>query len=243
MEKDNSTLYILRHSTSHIMAQAVQKLFPNAKLAIGPAIENGFYYDIDMKKSLVPEDFEKIEREMAEIIKKDEPFNRKEVSKQEALKMFASNPYKCEIINELKDDEVISVYYTGNDFVDLCRGPHVESTKYLQSFAYKINRVSGAYWRGNSKNKMLQRIYGVCFKSEEELNEHLNMLEEARMRDHRKIGKNLSIFMSHDLVGKGMPLWLPNGAIIRKQLENYIYEKDKIFRNGCIMFISRSCWM
>ena len=163
---------------------------------------------------------------MGEIIANNEDFVRKEISKAEALKLFASNKYKVEIINDLPEDAVISIYYTGDDFVDLCRGPHVENTKFLRGFAYKFNRVSGAYWRGSEKNKMLQRIYFYGFADKKDLKEHLALIEEAKQRDHRKLGKELGIFMISDVVGKGLPMWLPNGFTLRRTLLNYITDKE-----------------
>lgn len=215
-----------RHSMSHILAKALTKLWPDVKLTIGPSISDGFYYDVDMEHNITPDDFEKIENTMREIINNNEDFVRKEISKQEALDMFKNNPYKTELINELKDDEVISIYYTGNDFVDLCRGPHVENTKFLRGFAFKINKVNGAYWRGSEKNKMLQRVYCFGFLSKDAMKEHIRLLEEAMRRDHRRLGKELGIFMFADLVGKGLPLWLPNGFIVRRALADYIMDKE-----------------
>ena len=218
--------HIFRHSMAHVLAKALMELYPTTKLTIGPAIDNGFYYDIDLDYSISPDDFEKIESKMTEIIKRDEPFRREEISKSQALEMFKSNPYKLEIINELPEDEVISVYYLGEDFVDLCRGPHVENTKFLRGFAFKINRVSGAYWRGNEKNKMLQRVYVYGFLDKNALKEHLALVKEALERDHRKLGKELGIFMFSDVVGKGLPMWLPNGFILRRALSDYITDKE-----------------
>ncbi len=193
---------------------------------VGPVIEEGFYYDIDLGDNVITEeDLEKIEKEMKKISKDGKRIVRHEISKEEALEQFKDDPYKVDLISRMDEADTVISCYTQGDFTDLCRGPHVETVKELKYF--KLLKSSGAYWKGDAKNKMLQRIYGICFFNEEDLNEHLNMLEEAKQRDHRKIGKELDIFMSHDLVGKGMPLWLPNGAIIRKQLENYIYEKEQ----------------
>ena len=223
--KENEELNVLNHSCAHLMAQAVKHLYPEAKFWVGPVIEEGFYYDIDLGDvKITDEILEKIEKEMKKISKDGKRIVRHEISKKEALEMFNNDPYKIDLINNMDDDSVISCYTQG-DFTDLCRGPHVETVKEIKYF--KLIKFSGAYWKGDAKNKMLQRIYGVCYKNEEDLLNHLKELEEAKMRDHRKIGKDLSIFMQHDLVGKGMPLWLPNGAIIRKQLENYIYEKEQ----------------
>lgn len=223
--KEDERLSKLNHSCAHLLAQAVKHLYPHAKFWVGPVIEEGFYYDMDLGDSVVrEEDLEKIEREMKKISKDGKRIVREELSLEDALERFKEDPYKIDLLQNMEEGTVISCYTQG-DFTDLCRGPHVESVKELKHF--KLLKVSGAYFKGDSKNHMLQRIYGVCFETEEELNAHLQELEEAKERDHRKIGKDLSLFMSHDLVGKGMPLWLPNGALIRKQLENYIYEKER----------------
>ena len=214
-----------RHSMSHVLAKAIKSLYPNVKLAIGPAIENGFYYDFD-NLALSQDDFAKIEDKMREIINSNADFIRKEVSKSEALEMFVDEPYKTELINELPSDETITVYYTGEDFYDLCRGPHVENTKFLRGFSYKINRVNGAYWRGSEKNKMLTRIYVYGFLNKDDLKECLRLEEEAKERDHRKIGKDLGVYMTSELVGKGLPMWLPKGFILRRTLSDYIMDKE-----------------
>ncbi len=224
--KENEKLSVMNHSCAHLLAQAVQHLYPNAKFWVGPVIEEGFYYDIDLGDTVIKEeDLEKIEKEMKKIAKDGKRIVRHELTKEEALERFKNDPYKIDLINRMDENSTIISCYTQGDFTDLCRGPHVETVKELKYF--KLLKVSGAYWKGNAKNKMLQRIYGVCFDNEEDLNNYLTELAEAKERDHRKIGKDLSIFMTSDLVGKGMPLWLPNGAIIRKQLENYIYEKER----------------
>ena len=224
--KENEKLSIMNHSCAHLLAQAVKHLYPNALFWVGPVIEEGFYYDIDLgDKTLTVEDLAIIEKEMKKIVKDGKRIVRSELTKEEALKKFKDDPYKIDLISRMDEDDTIISCYTQGDFTDLCRGPHVESVKELKYF--KLIKFSGAYWKGDANNKMLQRIYGVCFDKEEDLNIYLKELEEAKERDHRKIGKDLDIFMSHDLVGKGMPLWLPNGAIIRKQLENYIYEKEQ----------------
>ncbi len=223
--KEDEKLSVLNHSCAHLLAQAVKHLFPKAKFWVGPVIEEGFYYDIDLGDyTICEEDLAKIEREMKKISKDGKRIVRRELSREEALEMFRDDEYKIDLINNMGDDAVISCYTQG-DFTDLCRGPHVDSVKELKYF--KLLKYSGAYWKGDSKNKVLQRIYGICFENEEDLEEHLKMLEEAKMRDHRKIGKEQELFMTHELVGAGMPLWLPNGAVIRKQLENYIYEKER----------------
>ena len=224
--KENEKLSILNHSCAHLLAQAVKHIYPEAKFWVGPVVEEGFYYDIDLGGvTLTQEDLPAIEREMKKISKDGKRIVREELTKSDALEKFKDDKYKIDLISRMDETDTVISCYTQGDFTDLCRGPHVETVKLLKNF--KLLKVSGAYWKGDAKNEMLQRIYGVCFETPEELEEHLKELEEAAMRDHRKIGKNLDIFMSHDLVGKGMPLWLPNGAIIRKNLENYIYEKEQ----------------
>ena len=211
------------HTTSHIMAQAVKRLFPNAKLAIGPAIDNGFYYDFDVENPFTDEDKTKIQEEMKKIIKEDLKIERFSLPKKEALELMKDEPYKQELINDLEEGEEISFYKQG-DFVDLCAGPHLLSTGKIKSI--KILSSSGAYWRGSEKNKMLQRIYAISFPKTSELQAYLDYLEEVKQRDHRKIGKDLGIFMTHKLVGSGLPMYLPNGATIRRILERYIQDKE-----------------
>ena len=211
------------HTTSHIMAQAVKRLFPDAKFAIGPSIENGFYYDFDVEKPFTDEDKAKIEEEMKKIIKENIEIERFSLPKVEALKLMEGQPYKQELIEDLPDGEEISFYKQG-DFTDLCAGPHLTSTGKVK--AVKILSSSGAYWRGSEKNKMLQRIYAISFPKASQLEEHLQLLEEAKQRDHRKIGKEQELFMTHELVGSGLPLYLPNGATIRRILERYIQDKE-----------------
>ncbi len=224
--KEDEKLSVLNHSCAHLLAQAVKHLYPQAKFWVGPVIEDGFYYDIDLGDvTLTEEDLPKIEKEMKKISKDGKRIVRHELTKEEALEMFKDDPYKIDLISRMDENETTISCYTQGDFTDLCRGPHVETVKELKHF--KLLKVSGAYWKGDANNKMLQRIYGVAFYDEESLNAHIKELEEAKERDHRKIGKDLDIFMNHDLVGKGMPLWLPNGAIVRKQLENYIYKKEQ----------------
>ncbi len=224
--KEDEYLNKLNHSCAHLLAQAVKHLYPNAMFWVGPVIEDGFYYDIDLgDKVIKEEDLPIIEKEMKKIAKDGKRIVRREISKEEALEMFKNDPYKIDLINRMDEKDTVITCYTQGDFTDLCRGPHVDTVKELKYF--KLIKFSGAYWKGDAKNKMLQRIYGVCFTNEEDLNEHLRLLQEAKERDHRKIGKDLDIFMSHELVGSGMPLWLPNGALVRKQLENYIYEKEQ----------------
>ena len=224
--KEDKELNVMNHSCAHLMAQAIKHLYPNALFWVGPVIEEGFYYDVALGDVVIKEeDLVRIEKEMKKISKDGKRIYREEISKEEALERFKNDPYKIDLISRMDEESTVISCYTQGDFTDLCRGPHVDSVKELKYF--KLIKFSGAYWKGDSKNKMLQRIYGVCFKNEEDLNAYLKELEEAKMRDHRKIGKELGIFMSHDLVGKGMPLWLPNGALVRKQLENYIYEKEQ----------------
>ena len=224
--KENESLSVLNHSCAHLMAQAVKHLYPEAKFWVGPVIDSGFYYDIDLGDMVLKEeDLPKIEKEMKRISKDGKRIIRREISKSDALEMFRDDPYKIDLISRMDENETVISCYTQGDFTDLCRGPHIDSVKGIKFF--KLLKVSGAYWKGDAKNKMLQRIYGVCFENEEDLNVYLRQLEEAKERDHRKIGKDLSIFATNDLVGKGMPLWLPNGAIVRRELENYIYNKER----------------
>ena len=211
------------HTTSHIMAQAVQRLFPGVKFAIGPAIDNGFYYDFDVETPFTDEDKANIEVEMKKIIKENLSIERFSLPKAEALKLMEGQIYKQELINELPEGEEISFYKQG-DFTDLCAGPHLESTGKVK--AVKILSSSGAYWRGDEHNKMLQRIYAISYPKASELEEYLQLLEEAKQRDHRKIGKDLALFMTHPLVGSGLPMYLPNGATIRRLLERYIQDKE-----------------
>ena len=224
--KEDERLNKLNHSCAHLLAQAVKHLYPEAKFWVGPVIEDGFYYDIDLgDKVITEEDLTKIEREMKKCAKDTKRIVREEISKQEALEKFKDDPYKVDLISRMDENEVVISMYTQGDFTDLCRGPHVETTKEMKYF--KLIKFSGAYWKGDAKNKMLQRIYGVCYDTEEDLEAHLKELEEAKMRDHRKIGKEQELFMTHELVGSGMPLWLPNGSIVRKLLEDYIYDKER----------------
>lgn len=218
-EKDEQ-LEIARHSLAHVLAKAIMELYPTTKLTIGPAIDDGFYYDIDLDKSITQDQYDAIEKKMKDILNKGEDFVRKEVSRDEALKLFAGNEYKTEIINELPADAVVTIYYTGNDFFDLCRGPHVENCRKLQNMGFKIKCVNGAYWRGDEKNKMLQRVYVNAFKTKKDLADYLNMQEEAKKRDHRKLGKELKLFMISP-EGPGFPFYLPNGMTIRNLLIDY----------------------
>ena len=220
--KEDKNLNVLNHSCAHLLAQAVKHLYPNALFWVGPVIEEGFYYDIDLGNEVIKDsDLEKIEKEMKKISKDGKRIYREELTREQALEKFKNDPYKIDLINNMSDDTVISCYTQG-DFTDLCRGPHVESVKLLKYF--KLLKVSGAYFKGDSKNKMLQRIYGVCFETEEELQEHLNYLEEAKKRDHKKLGKELGLFMFSEY-GPGFPFWLPKGMILRKELEDFWYKE------------------
>ncbi|MFB5673289.1 threonine--tRNA ligase [Paenibacillus terreus] len=221
-------LEVIRHSTAHLLAQAVKRLFGSKEvhLGVGPVIEDGFYYDMDLEHALNPEDLLKIEKEMERIAGENLPITRKEVSREEALSIFTEvgDPYKLELIRDLPEDSIISIYEQG-EFFDLCRGPHVPSTGKLKVF--KLMNVAGAYWRGDSKNKMLQRVYGTAFVKKAQLDEHLHLLEEAKKRDHRKLGKELGMFTFSQLVGQGLPIWLPNGAKLRRTLERYIVDLEE----------------
>ncbi len=228
MEKDKQQeIEKARHSLAHILAKAIVSLYPKTKLTIGPAIDDGFYYDIDLDENLTPDHFPAIEKKMKEIINKGEPFVRKVVSKEEALKLFKDNEYKTEIINELPEGEEVSIYYTGDDFFDLCRGPHVESAKNLQNYAYKIHAVNGAYWRGNEKNKMLQRVYAYAYPDKKQLNEHIQMIEEAKKRDHNKLGRELGFFTTVDYIGQGLPILLPKGARVIQILQRFVEDEEQ----------------
>jgi threonyl-tRNA synthetase len=215
-------LEAMRHSASHVMAEAVQSLFPDAKFGIGPTIENGFYYDFDLPRSLTPEDLPVIEEKMREIIAANVPFSREEVAKDRARQIFAAQPYKLELIDDIPDEKV-TVYRQGS-FVDLCRGPHVNSTGEIKTF--KLTSIAGAYWRGDEHNAMLQRVYGIAFGSQKELDEYLALQEEIKRRDHRKIGKDLDLFVFTDLVGKGLPIFTEKGSIIRRELERFVVDEE-----------------
>ena len=223
MEVEESTYW---HTSAHILAQAVKRLYPDYKLTIGPSIEKGFYYDFDVEKPFTEEDLSVLEEEMKKIIKEDLIIERFELPREEALKLMEEKeePYKIELINDLPEDEIISFYKQG-EFVDLCRGPHLPSTGKVK--AIKLTSMSSAYWRGDAKNQSLQRIYGISFPKQSELEEYLQKLEEAKQRDHRKLGKELGIFMTHDLVGKGLPMYLPNGYTVWEELEKYIRGKER----------------
>lgn len=215
---EESYLGTLRHSAAHVMAHAVKNLFPEAKFGIGPAIEDGFYYDFDVARPFTPEDLDSISAEMEKIIAADQPFARRELSRDEALEAFKDNPYKQELIRELPEGEVISLYEE-DGFTDLCRGPHIGSTGEIRAF--KLTSIAGAYWRGDERNPMLQRIYGTAFATQEELDQYLHMLEEAEKRDHRKLGRELELFSFDEEVGPGLVLWHPKGALVRKLIEDY----------------------
>lgn len=219
-DKDLNTL---NHSCAHVLAQAVKHLYPQAKFWVGPVVEEGFYYDIDLgDQTISDDDLPKIEKEMKKICKDGKRIVRHEVSKEEALEEFKDDEYKLDLINGLEDGTITT--YSQGDFTDLCRGPHVETVKLCKNF--KLIKHSGAYWKGNKNNKVLQRIYGVCFPTKEELEAHIQLLEEAKERDHRKLGKELGIFMFADIVGKGLPMWLPNGFTVRRLLSDYIMNKE-----------------
>ena len=221
--KEDENLSVLNHSCAHLLAQAVKHLYPNAKFWVGPVIEDGFYYDIDLGNDVLNnDDLVKIEKEMKKISKDGKRIVRHEISKEEALDMFKDDPYKLDLISRMDENENVISCYTQGDFTDLCRGPHVESVKEIKYF--KLLKVSGAYWKGDSNNKMLQRIYGVCFKNEEDLNNYLNYLEEAKKRDHKKLGRELDLFMMSEY-GPGFPFFLNNGMILRNELENFWYKE------------------
>lgn len=217
-------LRTLRHSASHILAQAVKRLFPNTKLAIGPAIDNGFYYDFDSDTAFTNEDLEKLEAEMKKIVKENLKIERFELPRAEALELMKDEPYKIELINDLPEGEVISFYKQG-DFTDLCAGPHVNYTSKVKAF--KLLSATGAYWRGNEKNKMLQRIYGTAFKSKDELADYLESLEEAKRRDHNKLGRELELFTTSELIGQGLPIMLPKGAKILQILQRFVEDTEE----------------
>lgn len=220
--KEDERLSVLNHSCAHLLAQAVKHLYPQAKFWVGPVIEDGFYYDMDLQDQVIKEeDLPAIEKEMKKIAKDGKRIVKEELTRQQALDLFADDPYKIDLIEHFNENETITAYRQG-DFVDLCRGPHVESVKLLKHF--KLLKVSGAYYKGDSNNKMLQRIYGICFENEQDLQDYLNFLEEAKKRDHRKLGKELELFMLSEY-GPGFPFWLPDGMILRRQLENFWIEE------------------
>lgn len=216
-------LEVLRHSTAHLMAHAIKRLYGNVKFGVGPVIEGGFYYDFDIDQNISSDDFEQIEKTMKQIVNENMKIERKVVSRDEVKELFSNDEYKLELIDAIPEDENVTLYSQG-DFTDLCRGVHVPSTAKIKEF--KLLSTAGAYWRGDSNNKMLQRIYGTAFFDKKELKAHLQMLEERKERDHRKIGKELELFTNSQLVGAGLPLWLPNGATIRREIERYIVDKE-----------------
>ena len=238
---ENEELRVLRHTASHVLAQAVKRLFPNANLAIGPAIDTGFYYDFDVETPFTPDDLVKLEKEMKRIVKKNDKLERFELPREQALELMKDEPYKVELINDLPDDAVISFYKQG-DFTDLCAGPHLSSTGGVKAF--KLMSIAGAYWRGSEKNKMLQRIYGTAFGSREELDAYLNMLEEAKKRDHRKLGKQLDLYDIMD-EGPGFPFFFPKGMVLRNTLEDYwrkIHREHGYEEIKTPMMLNRALW-
>ena len=241
--KENEKLNTLNHSCAHLLAHAVKHLYPNAKFWVGPVIEDGFYYDIDLGDvTLTEDDLEKIEKEMKKISKSDKLIKRMELSKDEALEMFKDDEYKLDLISRMDENDTVISAYKQDDFIDLCRGPHMKTTKDMKYF--KLLKVSGAYWKGDANNKMLQRIYGICFEKEEDLNDYMNFLEEAKKRDHKKLGKELELFMISEY-GPGFPFFLPKGMILRNILENYWYEEHTkegyVFVKTPIM-LSKELW-
>lgn len=222
--KEDEELHVLNHSCAHLMAQAVKHLYPDAKFWVGPVVEEGFYYDMDLNgKTLTDEDIAAIEKEMKKVAKTGVKIYRREISKAEALEMFKDDPYKVDLISNMEDGTITC--YDQGDFTDLCRGPHVDNVKLCRNF--KLIKHSGAYWKGDANNQVLERVYGVCFPTPEALEEHLQLLEEAKERDHRKIGKDMQIFMVDDLIGRGLPMYLPNGYTIWQELEDYIKAKER----------------
>ncbi len=241
--KEDEKLNVLNHSCAHLLAQAVKHLYPQAKFWVGPVIAEGFYYDIDIEGvTITEEDLPKIEKEMKKIAKDGKRIVRREISKEEALEMFADDPYKLDLINNMDEADTVISCYSQGDFTDLCRGPHVETVKVLKNF--KLLKTSGAYWKGDANNKMLQRIYGICFETEEALNEHLNMIEEAKKRDHRKLGKEMELFMLSDY-GPGLPFWLPNGFTLRRTLEDFwldLHKKRGYLTVDTPIMLNRQLW-
>ena len=225
--KSPEALELLRHSTAHVMAAALVDLYGDVKFGVGPAIENGFYYDVMLDRTLSSDDFEAIEKRMTEIVQAAEPFERRVITRAEALEMFASQPFKVELINELPEDETITTYTIGS-FTDLCRGPHLPNTSKIPAF--KLQKIAGAYWRGDSEREQLQRLYGTAFFKQKELDEYLHNLEEAEKRDHRKLGRELGIFMMDDLAGVGLPLYLPKGARIIRTMQEWL--RKELYRRG-----------
>ncbi len=232
-EKDN--LYKIRHSLAHILAMAVLGKYPNAKITLGPPVDNGFYYDIDFgADKLSPEDFPALETKMKQIIKEDYDFVMNDISNDEALKMFADNKYKTELITDLiKNDAKLTTYTTG-EFTDLCEGPHVSNTRDIDPECFKLDKVAGSYWRGDEKNAVLTRVYGLAFETKAKLDEYVAQMEEAKKRDHRVLGRELGLFIFSDLVGPGLPLWTPRGTILRKQIDNYVQELRSEYNYGAV---------
>jgi len=226
-QKSNESLDRIRHSLAHLLAAAVLKEFPDARLGIGPTIDTGFYYDFELPRPLVPKDLKALEKTMRHLVNRSLPFTGREVTPAEAEKLFAHQPFKLELIKEFSNDLAahggkLTVYETGDIFTDLCRGGHVENTEEIPADAFTLDKIAGAYWRGDEKNPQLQRIYGLAFESKEKLTEHIALTLEAKKRDHRKLGKELGLFSIIDEVGPGLPLFYPRGAILRRTLENYI---------------------
>ena len=222
--KEDENLHVLNHSCAHLMAQAVKHLYPNAKFWVGPVVDEGFYYDMDLGDAVLnDEDIDKIEKEMKKVAKTGIKIYRREITKAEALELFKDDPYKMDLLSNMEDGNITC--YDQGDYTDLCRGPHVDNVKLCRNF--KLVKHSGVYWKGDAENQVLQRVYGVCFPTPEELEAHLQLLEEAKERDHRKIGKDMGLFMSDDLVGRGLPMFLPNGYLVWQELENYIRTKEQ----------------
>jgi len=229
MKGTEQKLDALRHSTSHIMAEAVLRMFPEAKIAIGPAIENGFYYDFDLPRNLTPEDLRSIEESMRDIIRSGASFRREVIGRDEARKRFQGQPYKLELLDAIPENEEVSIYTQGA-FTDLCRGPHVENSREIDPGSFKLLSIAGAYWRGDEKNKMLQRIYGTAWRSAAELKEYLDHLAEVEKRDHRRLGRELDLYTVHEDAGPGLIYWHPKGGRIRQAVEDYW--RDRHRRNG-----------
>ncbi len=241
--KENEQLSILNHSCAHVLAQAVKNLYPQAKFWVGPVISEGFYYDIDIDGvTITEEDLPKIEKEMKKISKDGKKIVRRELSKQEAYEMFADDPYKIDLLDNMAENENVISCYSQGDFIDLCRGPHVDNVKMIKHF--KLLKTSGAYWKGDANNKMLQRIYGICFETQEELDHHLDMIEEAKKRDHRKLGKEMDLFMLSDF-GPGLPFWLPDGFALRRILEDFwldLHRENDYFVIDTPIMLSQKLW-
>lgn len=241
--KENEQLSILNHSCAHVLAQAVKNLYPQAKFWVGPVISEGFYYDIDINGvTITEEDLPKIEKEMKKISKDGKKIVRRELSKQEAYEMFADDPYKIDLLDNMAENENVISCYSQGDFIDLCRGPHVDNVKMIKHF--KLLKTSGAYWKGDANNKMLQRIYGICFETQEELDHHLDMIEEAKKRDHRKLGKEMDLFMLSDF-GPGLPFWLPDGFALRRILEDFwldLHRENDYFVIDTPIMLSQKLW-